>query len=105
MKTPKLIASLSFALLLAATALTANAQVAPTIQSFSIAVGGFGDAVVNKPAGTAPADLLVACIALEKGSDAEITGPSGWTLIRRTDNSTDSGLATYFKIAGAAEPT
>ncbi len=33
-----------------------------------------------------------------------VTPPAGWTLIRRTNQSSHVGYATYRKLAGASEP-
>jgi hypothetical protein len=82
----------------------AQAQLLPTVLTSVRTDGLSGNATIDKPDGTAAGDLLVAGIALEKGEDAQINPPNGWTLIRRTDNGTDAGLATYYKIAGASEP-
>jgi len=104
MRSPKLILSKAPLLIATFVASLACAQLPPVVQSVATAIGGTGDAIVNKPAGTLPGDLLVACITVEKGSDATIAA-TGWTPILRTDNSTDAGLATFYKIAGASEPT
>jgi RHS repeat-associated protein len=69
----------------------------------STATGSSASATVNRPTGTVQGDLLVVGIAFEKGSAVAITPPSGWTLIRRTDQSSDVGYATYRKTAGASE--
>jgi RHS repeat-associated protein len=71
----------------------------------STAIGTSGSATVNKPTGTVAGDLLVVGLAFEKGSDVTITPPSGWTLIRRTNQSSNVGYATYRKTAGASEPS
>ena len=76
----------------------------PTYQTSDTAVGSSDTATVNKPSGTVDGDLLVVGLMLEGGSNTGVTPPSGWTLIRRTDNSTNSGMATYRKVAGASEP-
>jgi hypothetical protein len=75
----------------------------PVWQSSSTAIGSSGTATVAKPAGTVQGDLLVAGIMIEKGSQVSITA-TGWTLILRTNQSTDVGMATYYKVAGASEP-
>jgi RHS repeat-associated protein len=77
---------------------------APTLRSpCSTATGTSGTATVSKPTGTVAGDLLVVGLAFEKGSDVALTPPSGWTLIRRTDQSSNVGYATYRKAAGASE--
>jgi hypothetical protein len=62
--------------------------------------------VITKPAGTLSGDLMLLSIAA-RSSTATITPPSGWTLLLTTTNGTNtrSMLKTYYKIAGAVEPT
>ena len=49
---------------------------------------------------------MIAAIAFRPNT-ATITPPSGWTLIRRTDQSaaTASSQATYYRVAGGSEPS
>ncbi|MEO8521297.1 MAG: hypothetical protein ABI603_08040, partial [Acidobacteriota bacterium] len=76
-------------------------------RSASQAAAGSGalTLTINKPAGTAEFDVMVASIAF-RPQTAVITPPAGWTLIRRTDNAatTASSLATYWKAADTTEP-
>ncbi len=63
---------------------------------------------ITKPAGTALNDALIASIAVSP-STATITPPSGWTLVRRTDNpavlpDNSNALAVYHKTATNLEP-
>jgi hypothetical protein len=60
---------------------------------------------VNKPAGTVEYDVMLASIAFRPHT-AVITPPTGWTLVRRTDNATGStnSLAVYWKAADDVEP-
>lgn len=60
---------------------------------------------INAPAGTAENDVMVAAIAVRPAS-ATIGAPSGWTLVRRVDNTSNqtNSLAVYRKIASASEP-
>jgi hypothetical protein len=60
---------------------------------------------ISKPAGTRVDDLMVASIGVRPDT-AVITPPSGWTLVRRTNNANPNAnsLATYWKAAGATEP-
>jgi hypothetical protein len=60
---------------------------------------------ISKPSGTAAGDVMVAGIAV-RPSTATITPPSGWTLVRRIDNSNSNSnsLAIYTKVAGGSEP-
>ncbi len=55
------------------------------------------------PAGTTANDVMIAAIGVRPAS-VTITPPSGWTLVRRTDNTTNS-LAVYSKVAGGSEPS
>lgn len=73
-------------------------------QSSATNTGNAASATVNKPAGVSVNDLLVVGVIYEKGSAESISPPAGWTLIRRSDHSTDAGLSTYYKVAGATEP-
>ena len=59
---------------------------------------------VERPAGTAANDLMLAAISV-RPSSAAISAPSGWTLVRRTDNTVGqtNSLAVYRKVAGASE--
>ncbi len=61
---------------------------------------------INKPAGTTQNDVMIASVSV-RPSSATVTAPSGWTLIRRTDNanSPTNSLAVYRKVAGASEPS
>jgi len=57
---------------------------------------------IDKPAGTVDGDIMVAAIGINGGSGVAITTvPTGWTLIRRTDNSTNVGLAVYWRVASS----
>lgn len=60
--------------------------------------------ILARPGGTVAGDVLVVGISVSGGSATTITSPSGWTLIRRTDNSTTSSLASYYRVATASEP-
>ena len=59
---------------------------------------------VSKPTGTVQGDVMIASVAI-RPSTATVTA-SGWTLIRRIDNSSGNAnsLAVYYKVAGASEP-
>ena len=61
---------------------------------------------INRPAGTVADDVLIAAIGV-RPMTATISAPSGWTLVRRTDNSVNQGnsLAVFRKVAGASEPS
>jgi len=61
--------------------------------------------VIDKPAGTVQNDVMIASVGV-RPSSATITTPSGWTLVRRTNNgnSNSNSLAVYWKRAGSSEP-
>jgi hypothetical protein len=50
-------------------------------------------------------DFLLANIAVNGGDAADITAPSGWTLILRTDNDSNIGIASYYRWATTTEPS
>jgi hypothetical protein len=60
---------------------------------------------ISKPYGTTSGDVMIAAIAF-RPPGATLTPPSGWTLIRRTNQmaSNTSAQATYRKVAGGSEP-
>lgn len=62
---------------------------------------------VSKPSGTVENDVLVAGIGGASASSESWTPPSGWTLIRQTNNSStiDANLGTFYKVAGSSEPS
>jgi hypothetical protein len=60
---------------------------------------------VDRPASVAAGDLLLANIAINGGSPASVTAPSGWTQVLRADNDTNVSLISYYKVAGASEPS
>jgi hypothetical protein len=55
------------------------------------------------PAGTSQGNLLVVAIFTEKGSVVTYLLPSGWTQIRATNDESNFGLQTFYKVAGASE--
>ena len=59
---------------------------------------------LNKPSDAATGDTLIAGISVNGGSVADITAPSDWTLIARTDNATNVAVASYYKVVGSSEP-
>jgi hypothetical protein len=61
--------------------------------------------VVDRPASVAAGNLLLANIAINGGSPANVTAPSGWTQVLRNDNDTNVSLISYYKVAGASEPS
>ncbi len=67
---------------------------------------GSSSLVITKPASVANNNVLIAGISVH-GSDVSITKPSGWTLIRRTnDSDNDLGFASYYHVVtnAASEP-
>ena len=76
--------------------------------SFATADNGGATTSVNvaKPTSTVSGDFLLAQILYQNGTSvATLTPPSGWTLVRRTDNGTALGQAIYYRFAGGSEPT
>ncbi|WP_333696800.1 GEVED domain-containing protein, partial [Flavobacterium sp.] len=59
----------------------------------------------NRPSGVLAGDLLLVVITKEKGSQTTYNTPSGWILIRNTDNTDRIGLTTFYRIAGTSEPS
>lgn len=60
---------------------------------------------INVPAGTVANDVMVASIAVRPSGSA-VYAPAGWTLVRETAQGagTSSRMATYYRVAGGAEP-
>jgi len=60
---------------------------------------------VATPSGVAAGDVLVAAVAVRPHT-VSVTPPSGWTLVRRLDNSGGAGnsLLVYTRVAGTGEP-
>lgn len=94
----------------------ANAQCANvcTFVASSQATGNSSGVTINKPAGVALNDVMVAAIHVGWcNSGSSVTPPQGWTLIGETSNTgsgcgssnTTKQLATFYKVAGNAEPT
>lgn len=79
----------------------------PTFRSASSAgaTSGVQSLVIGKPAGTVQGDVMVAAVAI-RPSNATITA-SGWTLVRRLNNSSGNpnSLAVYYKVASSSEPS
>lgn len=70
----------------------------PVFQSAETAIGVGNTITVTKPASIAIDDLLIAAIAVEKGTGETITA-TGWTLIRRENQTTNVGIGIYYKVA------
>jgi hypothetical protein len=58
--------------------------------------------VLPKPASTQAGDVLIA--SLDARGAPSVTAPAGWTLVRKDVNGTAMVKATYWHVAGAAEP-
>jgi hypothetical protein len=59
---------------------------------------------INKPT-VSVGDTMIASIAVNDGTIVNVTAPSGWTQIARTDNDINVALISYWKVAGASEPS
>jgi len=46
---------------------------------------------------------MIAGLSINGGTGVTMTPPSGWTLIRRTDNGTSHSLFSYYRVAGGSE--
>ena len=76
-------------------------------------IGGSTALTLLKPAGVVANDVMIAAIHSGWCGANTIVPPAGWTLINSTSNtgpgcgssSTQILLATYYKVAGAAEPS
>ncbi len=79
-------------------------QAAPVFKTAVTASGETSAIILNKPANTQPGDLLVAALMLDRGKRIDVTAPSGWTLIRRSNSYKYVGMATYYRIAEPSEP-
>ena len=76
-----------------------------TFRSARSAGASSGTLTITKPTGTIAGDVMIASISVRPNT-ATITAPSGWTLVRRVNNSnsTANSLAIYDKVAGGSEP-
>ncbi len=79
-------------------------QAAPVFETASTVIGDSASITIATPAGTQPGDLLVAALMLNKGKQIEVTTPSGWTLIRRSNRSRYIGMGIYYRVADESEP-
>ena len=66
---------------------------------------GYTELTISKPTGTTSGDVMIAAIAF-RPYNATLTAPSGWTLVRQTNQSAtnNSAQAIYRKVAGGSEP-
>lgn len=58
---------------------------------------------VNKPTGTSAGDLLITVLSVNNGSSCTITTLSGWTLLKRNNNTTVLGQGIYYRVADGSE--
>jgi Family of unknown function (DUF6701)/PA14 domain/Concanavalin A-like lectin/glucanases superfamily/Bacterial Ig-like domain len=72
---------------------------------FALRPAGGAGLTISVPAGTVADDVMVASIAVRDYTAAPVA-PAGWTLVRDTQQTTgnSSRLATYYRVAGGAEP-
>ena len=79
--------------------------ITPAFRSAASATTTGATLTITKPSGVAANDVLIASIGLTPSSGT-IAPPSGWTLVRRTNNAgpTSNSLAVYRKVAGGSEP-
>ncbi|KPK38533.1 MAG: hypothetical protein AMJ69_08220, partial [Gammaproteobacteria bacterium SG8_47] len=88
-------------------ACTASGGGAISFVAAASAAATSGNLIISKPTGTAQDDVMIASFSIRSNS-ATITPPSGWSLVRRinqTSVGTYSSLAVYIKVAGASEPS
>jgi hypothetical protein len=58
---------------------------------------------INKPTGVAQGDVLLATVTAT--GTGTLTAPSGWTAVQDTTQGTAIRQLTYYKVAGASEPS
>ncbi len=59
---------------------------------------------ISQPPGVQSGDVLIAHVIVQTAGNT-VTPPSGWTLIKRQDSLSSMSTATYYKVAGASEPS
>jgi Calcineurin-like phosphoesterase len=65
---------------------------------------GASSLTLSRPAGALSGDVLLAQIAVNNAATA-IAPPAGWVTVRRTQSTSSIAMASYYKIAGSAEPS
>jgi hypothetical protein len=71
----------------------------------NIEYNGYGKTfAIPKLSMSATNDVIIAQIAFSGGTNAVITAPTGWTLIRRDNNSLYTSSAIYYHVIGSTEP-
>jgi len=59
---------------------------------------------VDKPAGTAAGDLLIATLVTDGSKSGSMSPPAGWTVIDLAQQSSAVTYGVWWKLAGASEP-
>ena len=77
----------------------------PVLQTYDTDMtGGTGAYDLSaKPAGLAVGDLLLAVACYESGNSQTMSSPNGWTSIAKTDEDSNVGMETFYKIADASD--
>jgi len=77
-----------------------------SLRSSSSANNGSGGTTltINVPSGTSNGDVMVAHVVVQTAGNS-FAAPSGWTIIKRLDTTTNIATATYWKVAGSSEPS
>ena len=83
---------------------TANGQAVVATGSKTATSGGnsSNNPSVNKPDNLAVGDLMIMSVCIEGGSDNNVTA-SGWTKITQQNNSSNVGVAVFWKIATSTD--
>jgi hypothetical protein len=67
-------------------------------------LGGNGSSlVINKPAGTAVGDLLIAAVATDGNHATTLAPPAGWTAVEVSQQGGAVTFGVWWKLAGASE--
>ena len=74
--------------------------------SASNSTSGASTLVISRPSssGNINGQFLIAGIVVDGTNNLNVTPPSGWTQIRRTNNGTNLSLFSFYKFAGSSEP-
>ena len=77
----------------------------PAFEEFTEASdGGATSLIIDKPAGTAAGDLLIAAVATDGNTVASLAPPAGWNVIHVGDQGGNVTFGVWWKLAGASEP-
>lgn len=76
-------------------------------ESFAEVKAGSGVAAlaVPVPPGVAAGNLLIAAVSIDGNAGTTLTAPAGWNLLARLNSSNQVGMAVWWKLAGATEPS